>query len=77
MHAVLDALTFTKSRERTLKHGVVEERLLDVLADAETDGMLSEALASLQSLRRRNMKPPKTGDDVPANTNIDFHRKKR
>ncbi len=83
-----DPTSFTKNRERLLKHTVGQQLFDEVLAGAHEQGLLSdehfsvdgtliEACASLKSFR------PKEGDesseppDDPGNPSVDFHGERR
>jgi transposase len=83
-----DATTFTKNRERLLKHQVGQELFDEVVARAHERGLLSdehftvdgtliEAAASLKSFKRKDGQPPKTTDDDPGNPSVDFHGERR
>ncbi len=78
-----DATTFTKNRERLLKHRVGQALFDEVVLDADRRGLLSdehftvdgtliEAAASLKSFKPRDGDPPKTTDDDPGNPSVDF-----
>jgi len=80
--------TFTKNRERFLKHDLGQQLFDEVLGRAHernllsdehftVDGTLIEACASLKSFRRKDGEPPRTTDDDPGNPSIDFHGEKR
>ena len=83
-----DATTFTKNRERLLKHRVGQALFGEVVLDADRRGLLSEehftvdgtlieAAASLKSFKPRDGDPPKTTDDDPGNPSVDFHGERR
>jgi transposase len=83
-----DATTFTKNRERLLRHRVGQQLFDEVVAHAHERGLLSdehftvdgtliEAAASLKSFKRRDGEPPKVTDGDPGNPSIDFHRERR
>jgi transposase/sulfur relay (sulfurtransferase) complex TusBCD TusD component (DsrE family) len=83
-----DATTFTKNRQRLLKHKAGQELFDEVIAAAHARGLLSdehftvdgtliEAAASLKSFRPKDGEPPKTTDDDPGNPSVDFHGEKR
>ena len=83
-----DATTFTKNRERLLKHGVGQDFFGEVVLEAERQGLLSdehftvdgtliEAAASLKSFKPRDGDPPKTTDDDQGNPSVDFHGERR
>ena len=82
-----DPTTFTKNRERLLKHQVGQQLFDEVVLEAYQSGMLSdehftvygtliEAAASLKSFKHKDgTTPPDDGD--PGNPSVDFHREKR
>ena len=83
-----DATTFTKNRERLLKHRVGQALFDEVVLEADRKGLLSdehftvdgtliEAAASLKSFKPRDGDPPKTTDDDPGNPSVDFHGERR
>jgi transposase len=83
-----DATTFTKNRERLLKHAVGQQLFDQVVSEAHRRGLLSdehftvdgtliEAAASLKSFKPRDGQPPPTSDDDPGNPSVDFHGEKR
>ena len=83
-----DATTFTKNRERLLRHGVGQALFGEVVLEADRQGLLSdehftvdgtliEAAASLKSFNPRDGDPPKTTDDDPGNPSVDFHGERR
>ena len=83
-----DATTFTKNRERLLKHGVGQALFGEVVLEAERQGLLSderftvdgtliEAAASLKSFKPRDVDPPRTTDADPGNPSVDFHGERR
>ncbi len=83
-----DASTFTKNRERLLKHRVGQALFDEVVLEADRRGLLSdehftvdgtliEAAASLKSFKPRDGDPPKTTDDDPGNPSVDFHGERR
>jgi transposase len=83
-----DATTFTKNRERLLKHQVGQALFDEVVLAADLQGLLSdehftvdgtliEAAASLKSFRPRDGDPPDTTDDDPSNPWVDFRGEKR
>jgi transposase len=76
-----DATTFTKNRERLLKHRVGQALFDEVVLEADhrgllsdehftVDGTLIEAAASLESFKRRDGDPPRTTDDDPGNPSV-------
>ena len=83
-----DATTFTKNRERLLKHRVGQALFDEVVLEADrwgllsdehftVDGTLIEAAASLKSFKPRDGDPPKTTDDDQGNPSVDFHGERR
>ena len=83
-----DATTFTKNRERVLKHRVGQALFDEVVLEADRRGLLSdehftvdgtliEAAASLKSFKPRDGDPPKMTDDDPGNPAVDFHGERR
>jgi IS5 family transposase len=83
-----DATTFTKNRERLLKHQVGQALFDEVVLAADRQGLLSdehftvdgsliEAAASLKSFKPRDGDPPRTTDDDPGNPSVDFHGERR
>ena len=79
-----DATTFTKNRERLLKHGVGQALFDEVVLEADRQGLLSdehftvdgtliEAAARLKSFKPRDGDPPGTTDADPGNPSVDFH----
>ena len=83
-----DPTTFTKNRERLLKHRVGQALFDEVVLEADRRGLLSdehftvdgtliEAAASLKSFKPRDGDPPKTTDDDPGNPSVDFHGERR
>ncbi len=88
MEPSFDATTFTKNRERLLKHRVGQQLFDTVVGEAHARGLLSdehftvdgtliEAAASLKSFRPRDGEPPGTAEDDPGNRWVDFHGEKR
>jgi len=82
-----DATTFTKNRERLLKHRVGQQLFDEVVMEADKRGLLSdehfsvdgtliEAAASLKSFKPKNGAPPPDDGD-PGNPSVDFHGEKR
>ncbi|MGD0854957.1 MAG: IS5 family transposase [Dehalococcoidia bacterium] len=82
-----DASTFSKNKERLLKHDVAREFLLVVIEEAKgcrllsedhftVDGTLLEAWASLKSFRPKD-KDDSTLSGVDRNPSVDFHGEKR
>ena len=83
-----DPTTFTKNRERLLKHRVGQALFDEVVLEADRKGLLSdehftvdgtliEAAASLKSFKPRDGDPPQTTDDDPGNPSVDFHGERR
>ena len=83
-----DATTFTKNRERLLKHQVGLALFDEVVLAADRQGLLSdehftvdgsliEAAASLKSFKPRDGDPPRTTDNDPGNPSVDFHGERR
>ena len=79
-----DATTFTKNRERLLRHGVGQALFGEVVLEADrqgplsdehftVDGTLIEAVASLKSFKPRDGDPPMATDADPGNPSVDFH----
>ncbi len=88
MEPSFDPTTFTKNRERLLKHAIGQQLFDEVLGEAHAQGLLSdehftvdgtliEAAASLKSFKPRDGQPPQTTDDDPGNPSVDFHGEKR
>ncbi len=84
---VWDVTVFTKNRNRLLEGDVAREFLVEVVGQAQAqgltsdehftvDGTLIEAWASLKSFRRKDEKNPPPPDD-PGNPTVDFHGEKR
>jgi len=82
-----DATTFTKNRERLLRHRVGQQLFDEVLLEANQRGLLSdehftidgtliEAAASLKSFKPKDGAPP-SDDGDPGNPAVDFHGEKR
>lgn len=83
-----DPTTFTKNRERLLKHQIGRQLFDEVVLEADLRGLLSdehftvdgtliEAAASLKSFRRRDGETRNTTDGDPGNPSVDFHGEKR
>ena len=83
-----DATTFTKNRERLLRHGVGQALFGEVVLEADRHGLLSdehftvdgtliEAAASLKSFKSKEGDPPRTTDADPGNPSVDFHGERR
>ena len=84
MEPSFDATTFTKNRERLLRHGVGQALFGEVVLEADRQGLLSdehftvdgtliEAAASLNSFKPKDGDPPRTTDADPGNPSVDFH----
>ncbi len=84
---VFDATSFTKNRQRLLRHRVGQELFQEVVAAAHARGLLSdehftvdgtliEAAASFKSFKPKDGPPPPTDAD-PGNPSVDFHGEKR
>ena len=82
-----DPTTFTKNRERLLKHHVGQQLFDEVVLEADQRGLLSdehftvdgtliEAVASLKSFKPKEGEPP-SDDGDPGNPSVDFHGEKR
>ena len=83
-----DASTFSKNRERLLKHAVGQQFFDEVVALAHERGLLSdehftvdrtliEAAASLKSFKRTDGEPPTTSDADSGNPSVDFRGERR
>lgn len=83
-----DPTTFTKNRERLLRHAVGQRLFDEVISHAHAQGLLSdehftvdgtliEAAASLKSFKRRDGDPPEATDDDPGNPTVDFRGERR
>jgi transposase len=88
MEPRFDATTFTKNRERLLKHAIGQQLFDKVVGEAHARGLLSdehftvdgtliEAAASLKSFTPRDGQPPKPTEGDPGNPWMDFHGEKR
>ena len=88
MEPSFDPTSFTKNRERRLKHRVGQALFDEVVLEADRKGLLSdehftvdgtliEAAASLKSFKPKDGDPRKTADDDPGNPSVDFHGEKR
>jgi len=82
-----DATTFTKNRERLLRHQVGQQLFDEVVWEADRRGLLSdehfsvdgtliEAAASLKSFKPKDGAPVRDDGD-PGNPSVDFHGEKR
>ena len=86
---VFDHSTFTKNRERLLKHDIAGEFFAAVVEEARArglmssehftvDGTLIEAWASLKTFRRKDEKPEdREPPDDPGKPTVNFHGEKR
>jgi transposase len=83
-----DASTFSKNRERLLRHEVGQQFFDEVVFQAQArkllsdehftvDGTLIEACAGLKSFKRRDRPPSDEPPDDPGNPTVDFHKEKR
>jgi transposase len=83
-----DPTTFTKNRERLLRHAVGQRLFDEVVRYAQARGLLSdehftvdgtliEAAASLKSFKRRDGEPSEGADDDPGNPTVDFRGERR
>src|SRR3954447_7204272 len=88
MEPGFDASTFSKNRERLLKHEGGQRFFDEVVFQAQdrkllsdepftVDGPLIEACASLKSFKRRDAPPSDELPDDPGNPTVDFHKEKR
>jgi len=88
MEPSFDPTSFTKNRERLLRHRVGRELFDEVAAGAHERGLLSdehftvdgtliEAAASLKSFKRKDGDRPAEPPDDPGNPSVDFHGEKR
>src|SRR5689334_12291488 len=88
MEPSFDATSFTKNRERLLRHRVGQQLFDEVAAIADERGLLSDehftvdgtlitAAASLKSFKRTGGDPPAQPPDDPGNPSVDFHGEKR
>ena len=88
MESSFDATTFTKNRERLLRHGVGQALFDEVVLEADRQGLLSdehftvdgtliEAAASLKSFRPKDGEPLRATDADPGNPSVDFHGERR
>lgn len=84
---VWDVTVFTKNRNRLLEGDVAREFLIEVIAQAQAqgltsdehftvDGTLIEAWASLKSFQRRDQ-PQQPPPDDPGNPTVNFHGESR
>ncbi len=80
--------TFSKNRERLLRHRVSQQFFDEVVLAADrlgllsdehftVDGTLIEAAASLKSFTRKEAPPSDTPPEDPGNPTVDFHGEKR
>jgi transposase len=88
MEPSFDPTTFTKNRERLLRHQVGQRLFDEVAAFADERGLLSDehftvdgtliqAAASLKSFKRTDGNPPTQPPDDPGNPSVDFHGERR
>ena len=88
MEPSFDATTFTKNRERLLKHGVGQALFGEAAQEADrqgllpderftVDGTLIEAAASLKGFKPRDGGPPPAAGADPGNPPVDFHGERR
>jgi transposase len=88
MEPSFDATSFTKNRERLLRHRVGQQLFDEVALGARERGLLSdehftvdgtliEAAASLKSFKRKDGDPPTQAPDDPGNPSVDFHGEQR
>lgn len=88
MEPSFDPTTFTKNRERLLRHQVGQQLFDEVAAVADERGLLSDehftvdgtliqAAASLKSFKRTDGNPPQPPPDDPGNPSINFHGERR
>jgi len=87
IEATFDASTFSKNRERLLKHHIGQRVFDEVVRVANVHGLLSdehftvdgtliEAAASLKSFKPKDGDPPPSDGD-PGNPSVDFHGEHR
>jgi transposase len=83
-----DPSTFSKNRERLLRHRVAQQFFDEVVLAADrvgllsdehftVDGTLIEAAASLKSFRPKDQPPSDQPPDDPGNPTVNFHGQKR
>jgi transposase len=88
MEPSFDPTTFTKNRERLLRHQVGQQLFDQVVAAADDGGLLSDehftvdgtliaAAASLKSFKRTDGGPPTQPPDDRGNPSVDFHGERR
>jgi transposase len=88
MEPSFDPTTFTKNRERLLRHQVGQRLFDEVAAFADERGLLSDehftvdgtliqAAASLKSFKRIDGNPPTPPPADPGNPSVDFHGERR
>ena len=88
MEPSFDATSFTKNRERLLRHRVGQQLFDEVAVFANERGLLSDehftvdgtlitAAASLKSFKRLDGDPPAQPPDDRGNPSVDFHGEKR
>ena len=83
-----DPSTFSKNRQRLLKHNVAQRFFDEIVLAADrqgwlsdehftVDGTLIEAAASLKSFRPKDEPPSEEPPDDPGNPTVNFHGQKR
>lgn len=88
MEPSFDATSFTKNRQRLLRHRVGQQLFEKVAGFADkcgllsdehftVDGTLIQAAASLKSFKRTDGPPPSQPPDDRGNPSVDFHGEKR
>jgi transposase len=88
MEPSFDPTSFTKNRERLLRHRVGQQLFDEVAAFADQQGLLSDehftvdgtlitAAASLKSFKRTDGDPPAQPPDDRGNPSVDFHGERR
>jgi transposase len=85
---VFERSTFSKNRERLLRHQVAQQFFDAVVQQADRRGLLSnehftvdgtliEAAASLKSFKPKDQPPSDTPPDDPGNPSVNFHGQRR
>jgi len=88
MEPSFDPTSFTKNRERLLRHRVGQQLFDEVAAFSDQQGLLSDehftvdgtlitAAASLKSFKRTDGDPPAQPPDDRGNPSVDFHGERR
>jgi transposase len=88
VEASFDPSTFSKNRERLLRHRVSQQFFDQVVLAADrlgllsdehftVDGTLIEAAASLKSFKPKDQPPTDTPSDDPGNPSVNFHGENR